>query len=237
MPNSLSRDHLDHRLRVRLETQPVGHGQVLVGGLAGGDHRLAVLDRVGHRLLDQHVLAGLVGADRVLGVHVVGQHDVHGVDVGVVGDAVVRVVRVDAFVGHAVLRGDRLDLVGRTAHQARETGPLGVRERRQDVADRQAADADHRVPEGLRGRRGRSGLDARSGGGGGDRAERGRRGDGGTGGAKEVSTGGPWASGGFGQECDPLCYDCPGRGPWLGARPSDTGRSRPGGTLSACRFA
>ncbi len=176
--------HLDHGLRIRLVAQAVGNRQLAVGGLRRGDHLLALLHRVGHRLLDEHVLARLVRADGVLGVHVVRQHDVHGVDVGVVGDAVVRVVRVQARLRHPVLRGQLACLVEIAAHEPRHARARGVRERGEDVAEREAAQPDDRVAEGLRGRRARPLLRGSRG----WREER-RGGQRRAGGAQELTTG------------------------------------------------
>ena len=55
------------------------------GALGGGGHDLGLGDGVGERLLAEHVLAGLEGGDRDLGVRVAGGHDVDDVDV-VAGD-------------------------------------------------------------------------------------------------------------------------------------------------------
>ena len=43
-----------------------------VGGLAGGDHGLGLGNVGGHGFFAEHMLAGLGGADGVLGVHGVG---------------------------------------------------------------------------------------------------------------------------------------------------------------------
>ena len=53
-----------------------------LGGAGGGiRHRLGLFDRVGERLLAQHVLAGLERGDRDLGVRVARRDDVDDVDV------------------------------------------------------------------------------------------------------------------------------------------------------------
>ena len=54
---------------------------VLGGPLGGGGHRLGLGDRVGQRLLAQHVLAGRQRGDRDLGVGVARRADVDEVDV------------------------------------------------------------------------------------------------------------------------------------------------------------
>ena len=175
--------HPDHRHVVRLVPQAIADHQLLPRRLRRRDHRLAVLRRVGHRLLAQHVLAGLVRAHRVLGMHAVGQHDVHDVDVGVVLHPVVRVVAVEAGLRHAVRGRQRLRLGRVAAHQRRHPRMSAVRERRQDLVDRQTAEADDGKPQLLLGRpwqtRLRSGADARE--------RRGREGE--AGGLEEVTSG------------------------------------------------
>ena len=81
----------------------VGDHEFPVGLLAGVDHGLGIGDGGGHGLFAEHVLAGLGRADGVLGVHAVGQGDVDGVDVFVVGDGVDSFVAVDVARGNAVL--------------------------------------------------------------------------------------------------------------------------------------
>ena len=56
-------------------------------GLLGGLEDLAAfVDRDGHQLFEQHVLAGAGGGDRKRGVGVVDGADVDGVDLGVGGE-------------------------------------------------------------------------------------------------------------------------------------------------------
>ena len=69
--------------------------------LALVDHLLGLLERDGHRLLDQHVLPVAGGGDGVLGVEPVGGGDVHRVDVRVLADLVHG--RVDLRVGEPLL--------------------------------------------------------------------------------------------------------------------------------------
>ena len=64
----------------RLEVQPIRDHQLDVVRPARGDHLPAFLDRDRHRLFAQHVDAGPGGANRVLGVHRIGQRDVDGID-------------------------------------------------------------------------------------------------------------------------------------------------------------
>jgi hypothetical protein len=94
-------------------------------GLVGrGDHPLRVGDRQRQRLLAQDVLARAGGGDRPLGVKVVGERDVDGVDVLVGEQCLVRAVdardgqrRRDPRRGLGIARRDRDDLrVGRPAH-------------------------------------------------------------------------------------------------------------------------
>ena len=135
----------DGELVVRLVAAAVGHHQLLVGRLGRRDHLLAVLGRgVGHRLLAQHVLAGLERADRVLGVHAVGQHDVDGLDVRVVGDLVEVLVVVDVLRIDAVDLREPRRLLRAAADEGDDLRLLALREGREDLVGGQPADPDER---------------------------------------------------------------------------------------------
>jgi len=110
----------------RLIVAAIGDHQFLVCGLAGGDHLLAVFNAGGHGLFTEHVLAGLGGADGVLGVHGVGERDVDGIDSGVVRDLVERFVAVDGTGWDVVLGGDLLGLVAMAADEGSDLGVGGV---------------------------------------------------------------------------------------------------------------
>jgi hypothetical protein len=102
--------------------QPVGNHQLYVGGLAGGDHCFGIGDCGAHGFFAEDVLAGFGGADGVLGVHVVGERDVDGVDGLVVADFVHVFVAVDGGCGDAVLGGDFGGFVGMAADEAGDGG-------------------------------------------------------------------------------------------------------------------
>jgi hypothetical protein len=97
---------------VRLPVDAVADHQPAPGAPAGVDHLPALGRRHGHRLLAEHVLAGLRRPHGVLGVQRDRQDHVHRVDRGVVAEAVEVVVRVDAALGEAVRGRDGARLVG-----------------------------------------------------------------------------------------------------------------------------
>jgi hypothetical protein len=110
---------------------------------AGGNHPLAFADGDRHRLLAQHVDAGLGGADRVLGVLRVGQGDVDGVDLLEAG-----VVVVVAEVGHAVAAGDLAPLGPVAADDGGELRVPGVGESREHGHLGDVAEPDHGITDG-----------------------------------------------------------------------------------------
>ena len=59
----------------------VGHQQVHAAALDGGEHAVALFERVGHRLFEKDVLAGRRRGDGGLLVQKVGQRDHHQLDV------------------------------------------------------------------------------------------------------------------------------------------------------------
>ena len=91
-PDPARADELPHRDPGRVEAVHERLHQVDAGGLAGGDHPLGVGRGHRQRLLAQDVLAGTGRGDRPLGVEVVGQRDVDGVDLGVGQERLVRAV-------------------------------------------------------------------------------------------------------------------------------------------------
>ena len=114
-----------HHLQVvRLEVQAIADGELSPGRAGRRDHLVALLDRNGHRFFAEHVLTGLSGADRVLGMHAVGQHDVDDVDVGVVFDAVEGVIAVDVLLRNAVLLGPLTCLLRAAADEPGEAAVL-----------------------------------------------------------------------------------------------------------------
>ena len=88
---------------MRLPMQAVVHAQTDVRGLGGRDHRLALLDGGGHRLLAHDVLTCLGGGDAVLRVQRVRRHHVHDRDVLGLGQLCHVGVREDVLLREAVL--------------------------------------------------------------------------------------------------------------------------------------
>ena len=75
------REPLAQGRHVRLGHVRIALAQDHLVAARGVEHRLGLGRRHGDRLLAQHVLAGLGGADRPFGVHAVGQRDVDRIDV------------------------------------------------------------------------------------------------------------------------------------------------------------
>ena len=82
---------------------PVGNHEFDVGVFARLDHGAALGGVEGHGLLAEDVFARFGGADGVLGVHVVGEADVDGVDVGILSDGVEVFVVIDRGLGNLEL--------------------------------------------------------------------------------------------------------------------------------------
>ncbi len=95
------------------------------------------------------MLAGRGGAQGELEVHGVGQDDVDGLNVGIVLDGVERRVIVDAAFGDAVLRGDGKGLFPVAADERGAAYGLRLGEARQDLFEREMADADYGDAEAL----------------------------------------------------------------------------------------
>ena len=143
-PYSPPAHHVDRRPVVRVVLQAIGDHQQALGLGAGAHHAFGVGDAGRHRLLAQHVLAGLRRAHGVFGMHVVRQHDVDEVDRRIVADAVEAGVVVKSLRRHAVLVGDGTRL-GRVAADERRDAHMLARQRPgQDLVDRQMSETDHR---------------------------------------------------------------------------------------------
>jgi hypothetical protein len=94
-----------------LEVQTVGDHQLDPRCAPAAAMRLRIGELHRHRLLDQHVQAGLRRADRVLGVQVVRSGDVDRVDVAALQHLVVALVGValvDVVLGAELLQLDRV---------------------------------------------------------------------------------------------------------------------------------
>src|SRR3546814_13052353 len=91
------------------------------------------------------MLAGLRGADRVFGVHRIGQADVDDIDVGIVGDRIEIRVIVDVAGGEAVFGRDALGLGAIAAVEAGEAAVGAVREFGADAAEAVTAEPAHRI--------------------------------------------------------------------------------------------
>ncbi len=143
----VGRPHLPHGADPALRHQPAGqlerrHASVveahhralatLPGGVGRGDHLRGLDDAVGHRLLHQHVLAGLERGDGDLAVGVTRRADVDHVDV-VAGD---RGAPVGLGIGPAVPRRSRLHRRGVPADEHLLADGRGVGVERAHVAPR-----------------------------------------------------------------------------------------------------
>ena len=101
--------HAEHTLEcqalhlpiARIELQTVGDCQKFAGVGARLDHGLALLARNRHRFFYEHVLTGLRGTDRKLGVQRVRNSDENEVDVGIVRNVLEVVVGVLTSNGNA----------------------------------------------------------------------------------------------------------------------------------------
>ena len=121
------RPQLPDRLPGRMEPVHERLHQQHTLGLAGLDHPLGLRRVRRERLLAQHVLAGPGRGDRPLRVEVVGQRVVHGIDVRIGQQVLVRAERArDAEPGRGglgtaqITRGDRDDLTPRGRGRGRD---------------------------------------------------------------------------------------------------------------------
>ena len=122
-------------------------------------------------------MPALAAADRVLGVHAIGENDVDDVDVGVFGDVVVVVIGVDIFGIDAALAGEGAVLIRMAGDQGDRLAIFGLHDAGEDLALGEGADADDGEAE-LFGRgttrsrgAGGNGADGRRGEGGGSASE------------------------------------------------------------------
>ena len=155
---------------------PALHDPAVVAG--GGGHDLALVDRVGQRLLDVDVLAGGAGVDQLQAVPVVGGADDHRVEVVVLEQGPVVGVEGRPLAAH------RLEVAGPALEHARVDVAQGrafdprLAQQRADVREPHAVDADGadhdpiarggRLPaRGVGGRRPQGGARAHGAGGGG----------------------------------------------------------------------
>jgi len=131
-----------HALQVvRVILAAVGDTELAVCRLRVVDHLLALAHRHFHRLLAEHVFAGLEGSCGLLGVKRVRRDDVDDVDVGVLRQLMHRVVGEDAGVGEAVLLFPLACLGRRVGDDAGEAAEPGVLKRGGDLVLAEAAEA------------------------------------------------------------------------------------------------
>ena len=95
---------------------------------------------------------GLERADGVLGMEPVGQHVVDDLHLRVLAQPVEGLVVVDPRLGHAVGLADAGGLVGVAADQRRQAAAPRAGDGRDDVVEREGAQAHHRPAEPLPGR-------------------------------------------------------------------------------------
>ena len=127
---------------VRFVLNAVGDHELAVRRLARFDHATGFRTRIRHRLLAENVLAGLGGTDDVLLVESVGEHDVDGLNIGVVPETVVLGVGVDGGFGHAVLAREFQTLRTVTRDQCGDAATLAFIDRRKNLGDRESPEAD-----------------------------------------------------------------------------------------------
>src|SRR5262249_14862094 len=93
-----------------------------------------------------------MSANRVFGVHTVGQYDVDYVYFRIIPDGIVVLVVVDAARFNAIALSQLICFVGMTADQSDRPGLLAFGEGRQDLIDGKAAEADNGPASFLAGR-------------------------------------------------------------------------------------
>lgn len=119
----------------------VGDHELDVGGLAGGDHALAVFGGGGHGFFAEDVLARFGSADGELSVLAVGQDDVDDLDFGVPGELVVGSVVVEGGLLDAVLGGDLAGFFAVAGDEGYGFAVFGLAEGGKDLAEGEAAKA------------------------------------------------------------------------------------------------
>ena len=139
-------DETLHRGGLRRIAQVLRHHQCHAGRVGGFDHVPATVKRGCHRLLDEHVLAGLGGGDGLGRMQVVTGADIDRIDVAVSQHFfVVEEDRIDARLLRVLLRTGLDDV----AH-GREVYALGMREVRVHVPIGNAPGANEADFHGLR---------------------------------------------------------------------------------------
>ena len=141
---------LAHPQVMRLVLDAIGHHQADTGLGAGRDHGTRIGGAGGQWLLAQHVLASRRRALHVFTMHGVGQHDIHRLDLWVVAQLVEVGIAVAGLGRDAVLTRHRRHLLRRTGDQGRHPGLATLGECRQQLLQRQPAEADDREADALR---------------------------------------------------------------------------------------
>src|SRR6266480_7231449 len=93
------------------------------------------------------MLACLVAAHSVFGMHAVGQHDINDVNVRVVFDRIVILVVVDVLLADAVTKRELVGFIGMTAYQCNDFRLLTLSERGKYLIDRETTQADDGPPQ------------------------------------------------------------------------------------------
>ena len=105
---------------------------------AGGDHAIAFGRVHRHRLLAEHVLAGLGRGDGLFGVEMDRRRHVHRVDLGIADE----IAPVGVPPAGADLARERLDELGSRAADGHELAPAAVPQRLADAFANDVAGAD-----------------------------------------------------------------------------------------------
>src|SRR6266700_7024803 len=98
------------------------------------------------------MLARLVSANVVFGVHAIGQHDINDVNVRVVFDRVVILVVVNIFRADTVALRELVGFVGMAAHQSDDFRLLALGERGKNLVDGETSEANNGPAQLLAGR-------------------------------------------------------------------------------------
>ena len=127
---------------VRVVIQAVANAQLHLGGPTRGDHLFTFLNVEGHGFFTNDVFARLGCPNAELGVHGVGQNDIHDIDIRIVADFVEVVVVVNIFIRNLVLGFPTFGLAGSTRDDAREAAMLGLLEGWSQLPSGVVAEAD-----------------------------------------------------------------------------------------------